>query len=343
MGPEIFHDAYYRLKFKYLYEFQLTLPTPEELFKNLCIQYHRSRTRALYLQKPKKRGKWTEAALIEMASFHWTVHCMSKRLFRHTTSHHPITRRIQKDVKRLSKTESIRITRALYRFELSCLLLKRKRPFDSWDASEMTEDCFFNGYPPWELEEVVCIRDFLNKCYLKFISEIEELRKRLPRTKDAEILAQVCLSGGLTDARSLVHCRSTRAKYNWCKSLRRKMARNRLRLENNMRFDSIVCELNRRGVRSGAFDRYRNRLTGPITNQYRAPIFFKSEEIGPNDAFTKTWSQSRMCEAKFADMGAEQLRRWGYVMWDRCRLEQWGLSPGDYSFRRVAYDEWLNI
>jgi hypothetical protein len=49
-----------------------------------------------------------------------------------------------------------------------------------------------------------------------------------------------------------------------------------------------------------------------------------------------------MCEAKFADMGAEQLRSWGYVMWDRCRLDQWGLSPDDYSFGRVAYDEWLN-
>jgi len=60
-------------------------------------------------------------------------------------------------------------------------------------------------------------------------------------------------------------------------------------------------------------------------NVYNTCIEFTSEDEGPNAALP--WS--RMSDPEFFYQGREFLRSWGYVLWDRSRLEGWKVLEQD--------------
>lgn len=60
----------------------------------------------------------------------------------------------------LSRTEHIRFCRVLYQFELY-VTLSRGNHGDTVKASQ--NECFFSRLPPWEVEQLGCVHDFLEK------------------------------------------------------------------------------------------------------------------------------------------------------------------------------------
>lgn len=73
--------------------------------------------------------------------------------------------------KMLSPFEVRRIHRALWRFELFCVLFRENErgdpdPFTCVDKSSL----FLSLFPPWEVEEIACIRDFIHRRYARLFA-----------------------------------------------------------------------------------------------------------------------------------------------------------------------------
>ncbi|KAK3940186.1 hypothetical protein QBC46DRAFT_435200 [Diplogelasinospora grovesii] len=72
----------------------------------------------------------------------------------------------------VSRSEEIRMLRALYRFQLSCNLFgathewSRDREMPHWDDRDIRE-LFFDNFEPWEVEEWMCIYFFLEHGYIR--------------------------------------------------------------------------------------------------------------------------------------------------------------------------------
>lgn len=70
----------------------------------------------------------------------------------------------------LGVTKGIRLLRALYRFQLCCNLFshsyngpifKPAHEYEGWDVWGLLKSVF----PPWEIEEIVCIHEFVMQTY----------------------------------------------------------------------------------------------------------------------------------------------------------------------------------
>jgi hypothetical protein len=67
---------------------------------------------------------------------------------------------------------------------------------------------------------------------------------------------------------------------------------------------------------------------------------FESEEEGPNAGWT--WANNNKVELRYGQWITEELRDWGYVMWDKSRLEKMGVLALDSSQWRHERDGFRN-
>jgi len=75
----------------------------------------------------------------------------------------------------LSRTERMRIQRAMYRFQIVCDVFGNKLKDDNLsDQRPRQMGClrFLTGYEPWEIEEILCINVFLQDEYQKRLMEV---------------------------------------------------------------------------------------------------------------------------------------------------------------------------
>ncbi|KAF6236490.1 hypothetical protein HO173_005271 [Letharia columbiana] len=99
-----------------------------------------------------------------------------------TLSKHPLSSEREGDITPLSTHEARRISRAFYRFEIFCTVFsqpgfKVKRKLDCMDMCHL----FLNQFPPWEVEEIACIRDYITGRYAQLFAKHEhELVQHLP-------------------------------------------------------------------------------------------------------------------------------------------------------------------
>lgn len=79
--------------------------------------------------------------------------------------------------------------------------------------------------------------------------------------------------------------------------------------------------------RNAAFHDWMNKM----------PLRFVDDSSGPNAAWT--WSNGDIVELFPFEPSKEDLRQWGYVMWDKERLDQWGvLESSNEEYIRHCYD-----
>lgn len=90
------------------------------------------------------------------------------------------------DLALISKSERIRIMRALYRYETFCHLFGRNEGNRSgfFRDSEITE-IFFSIFKPWEAEEIGCVEFFIQTEYSRVFNEVlADLHPKSPRFDD---------------------------------------------------------------------------------------------------------------------------------------------------------------
>lgn len=91
-----------------------------------------------------------------------------------TLSRHPLNGEKEERIMPLSTNEGRRIGRAFYRFEIFCSMLgqpgfKVKRILNCMDMCHL----FLNHFPPWEVEEIACVRDYIIGRYAQFFAKHE--------------------------------------------------------------------------------------------------------------------------------------------------------------------------
>ena len=91
-----------------------------------------------------------------------------------TLSRHPLSSEKEADTQPLSTNESRRISRAFYRFEIFCRIFSQagfrvKPKLDCMDMCHL----FLNQFPPWEVEEIACIRDYMIGRYAQLFAKHE--------------------------------------------------------------------------------------------------------------------------------------------------------------------------
>ena len=80
---------------------------------------------------------------------------------------------------------------------------------------------------------------------------------------------------------------------------------------------------------------YRTDLFNNWIN--RSPLRFASDNEGPNAAWT--WSNGDVQELFPFEPQKKIPRKWGYVMWDKERLDRWGvLESSNEPYVRQSYD-----
>lgn len=126
-----------------------------------------------------------------LAEVQLAVHHVTSEFCQSALSQHPITGKPVTSYKPISHREAYRIQRALYRYELFCILFhepatfqaevcarevgktvlaleqKEKRSLNSQDRSSM----FLALFQPWEVEELACVHDFLVRRYTALLEE----------------------------------------------------------------------------------------------------------------------------------------------------------------------------
>ena len=79
--------------------------------------------------------------------------------------------------------------------------------------------------------------------------------------------------------------------------------------------------------RTTAFDDWIDKL----------PLRFADDSDGPNAAWT--WSNGDIVELFHFLPSKKNLRKWGYVMWDKERLDRWGvLESSNEQYVRQCYE-----
>lgn len=84
---------------------------------------------------------------------------------------------ISKQAAELSRTERIRIQRAMYRFQIVCDVFGNKLKGDNLSNQRPRHlGClrFLAGYEPWEIEEILCVNAFFQEQYEKRLLQVSE-------------------------------------------------------------------------------------------------------------------------------------------------------------------------
>ncbi|KAI9753605.1 MAG: hypothetical protein M4579_005069 [Chaenotheca gracillima] len=235
----------------------------------------------------------------------------------------------------ISRTELIRIYRAFYRFETFCNAFDFRRQLDSYhddqydtwrkiDARDRA-DWFLSIFPPWEVEEIACVRDYIFNLYKEGYREIAEdlMRRGYPRPletgkefySDEETELNNCLNDVEQDDRA-EYCLGSGILF-----LRRFLSSANFEQRRNLL-------LYGRGVTLADLS---ETLTEPssdviycnVHDTDERPLHFTEDGHGPNVGWT--WSNRDLVMSNYNHYLTEPLRKWAYVMWDYQRLSELGV------------------
>ena len=112
--------------------------------------------------------------LVILSQLHHAVKFAMKDFCQAALSENPPSSERLEDITPLSTNEARRISRAFYRFEIFCMIfcepgLSVKPELDCADMCHL----FLNQFPPWEVEEIACVRDYIVGRYTKLFRKHE--------------------------------------------------------------------------------------------------------------------------------------------------------------------------
>ncbi|KAF2271914.1 uncharacterized protein EI97DRAFT_347476, partial [Westerdykella ornata] len=233
----------------------------------------------------------------------------------------------------LSRSETIRVTRAMYRFQLYCWLWgqgpRRRRSTPRITPPDVVLYKFFCKYKPWEVEEILCIWSFASRVYNRLLSDLysdlqssdrhtsaeSRPRRRVARYNlDDEFNRSLLLDGTLSVGLELLHTVLSQKNHH----------------------DDLVHTV-------------RMNLQWPVNGSFHEPFFkegpirhrwmnYRTEEdqmqrrrdplpfTGDGDASGPPLAWTMMWKGTYSNLYgchiSEELRQWGYIMWDAERLQK---------------------
>ncbi|KAF2762333.1 hypothetical protein EJ05DRAFT_497187 [Pseudovirgaria hyperparasitica] len=210
-----------------------------------------------------------------------------------------------------TRTEETRIQRAMYRFEIFCNLFRgfeNPAPTQTWDA-------FFLKFSPWENEQLACVHDYFAQAVYPAFNDIAEhdiawgeFRVEYDDERDSPFI-QYVLSLGLEKLQRIMAAKSYETRYERLYS----------GVYPKTRFNFLCEALNHANRRDDG--NYLSDFSPTIERTHINRPFVAEADTGPDDIWR--WAHQDETWAHFVNQNnRETLREWGYVMWDRARLEE---------------------
>ena len=215
------------------------------------------------------------------------------------------------------------------------------RSLDAQDKSFL----FLYLFQPWEVEEVACVCDYITHRYAELCKECKSELQGVTRGKgyqsagpwyythflelppESENMvdqAQTSVSGTANvwlvygEENCLEHHLSLGLGFfRTCMSASREDQMSMLRVDPSVRYSSLPSALKHN----------RAEFDYPMDDSSEDGDFLEfngdSDEDGPNAAWT--WLTGNKDEIRYNQSDKRDLRHWGYVMWDKERLDRWDI------------------
>ncbi|KAJ2971411.1 hypothetical protein NUW58_g9426 [Xylaria curta] len=225
--------------------------------------------------------------------------------------------------------ELCRIERALYRFEVYCNLFREipGRRFSSIPSTIYGErkQLFFAKFAPHENEQLGCIHDFLVRAVSPSFNDVAEYDVHWCAENidyDNQIdnpHVQSVLSLGLEKLYEISRAETYEERY------RALGAENSPSYNPNFLYDGLQEDANERYNDTAALA----DITPENEKLYMKQPFFKDLNPGPKNAWR--WGHIEESQSQWVyQQDREELRQWGYVMWDQSRLDMAGIFQGPW-------------
>ena len=123
--------------------------------------------------------------IVTLSQVQFAVRFAVKGFCQATLSGHPMSGEKQEHFTPPSSNEARRINRAFYRLELFSMIfsqpnLEVRKRLDCMDMCHL----FLNQFPPWEVEEIACVRDYIidryRQLFAKYADELARPRPQKP-------------------------------------------------------------------------------------------------------------------------------------------------------------------
>ena len=284
---------------------------------------------------------WTLHSALELSEIHGHVQYFAYKFASFALSHNPVSGRPEKKAASISLSEITRIQRTLYRFEIYYNIFAepvgpqcgRRTDFnhDSFDHDMIVRDGYLSkGFAPWENEQLACIRDFLLEelcsctCYSTFVfrdyKKLTDLafkraaNKHYPGKDWNEYDPKSHLSLGLARLHRLVlaETRTERDQILYGQSPANE--------------DVLLASLD---SRSNLYETPLEDLTEEEQRVLIPPQVADDDDNGPVEAWW--WVHAGVTpNLWYNNVMMQDVRRWGYVMWDSTRLAEWKVLDRDW-------------
>lgn len=296
-----------------------------------------------------------------MWEFHQSVMDVTEDFCDYALSQHPVTGQGLNHRTSLSPNEVRRIHRAFYRYELFTVLFrtslgyreeqyKRRRDRDPDRArlalqrdsirsldNQDRSFLFLAIFKAWKAEEIACVRDYIihryNELYKECEAELQEMIGGEPAYGAAPWEEPPKLMFEVYGDEVYEHYLS--CGLGFFHTVIKASHEDRLRL-------LLDCSGISISSLSGALEDddpiWDNPMYDAWMNEAFLEFYSDSDRDGPNAAWP--WSTGNKVEIHYYQSNKEDLRKWGYVMWDSERLEQWKIlqeNSDDYlTAREIA-------
>ncbi|KAI3323322.1 hypothetical protein HD806DRAFT_544087 [Xylariaceae sp. AK1471] len=255
---------------------------------------------------------------LQLERLHLCVDGFAQKFASAALAEHPIDR----SESLATYEETCRIERALYRFEIYCNLFskpRKVRPYPWWELPEEPDPIeqkklFFDKFAPWENEQLGCIHDFLFRIISPAFNDLVE--------HDVDWGAWEVEYCGEVDAPEMQHVLSRGlAKLH-------AIAGAETYEERHQVLDAYEIPDRTSEFLHDDFQ-YANKPNDDIWFQGLTPEeealltgqpFFADPESGPVDIWRWAYDDQTWSSWVYQHY-QHDLRQWGYVMWDRSRLE----------------------
>ncbi|KAH7385023.1 hypothetical protein BKA64DRAFT_681994 [Cadophora sp. MPI-SDFR-AT-0126] len=230
-----------------------------------------------------------------------------------------------------SPAEIDRIERTFYRFEIYRHIFGRFQQNREWRV-QAQQNMFFKYFSPWENEQLACVHEFLAQIVIPVFNEIAAhdvfwgSTNIEPAADASSQYIQAILSRGLAH----IHSIATADSYSSRRAAMYKL------------YPPYSDNFFHQGRNNG----HTARAIIASINDSLIQCFFKDSDDGPEDAWR--WAHSKLqsnlpslmvMTNSFRDYTTA--RTWGYVMWDRLRLDEWGVFGKDWrqTLKFASYQE----
>ncbi|KAI8948488.1 hypothetical protein F4801DRAFT_556711 [Xylaria longipes] len=269
-------------------------------------------------QRPAPPTAWSLQKALHLGRLHFHVDALAKKFVATTLSRHPLNQSSHL----VTDQEICRIERALYRFEIYCNLFREVSDVGSPIYDEQGS-LYFAHFAPYENEQLGCIHDFL-------------IRAITPAFND---VAEHDVSWGAWNVDYIFDLDSPWAQYilslglqKLCEISSAETYEERYRALDATKCPSVTPSFLHEGFEIASErnnDVFLEDLTPENETLHIKSPFFKDPDPGPLDAWR--WAHLEETRSNWVyQEDRKELREWGYVIWDRVRLEAVGIFDGSW-------------